>query len=308
MGRKQSGLDGRRSSSRDGLSPRRGSKLSGPTGRPTSSEEIPTGNIHLEITQAKDLVKKDIIGKSDPYALVTYGDDKIKTKTVKNNQNPQWNFEADIPVHPDGPDNIRIDIFDEDKYGKDKPLGSADVAVFDIVNQGSLPDHWIPLDGVKSGKLQLSADFVAEDPSDSRKSSSSAVPYGQDGRKPMQKQSSRDRFISPDRKTRGGYSSPERRASGGRKASDPNQALMPGNLHLNIIQGKDLIKGDLIGKSDPYAVVTYGNDKVKTKAVKNNQNPEWNFEVDIPVQPNGPDFMKIEVFDQDKLGKDKSLG
>ena len=329
-GRKQSGLDGRRPSSRDGLSPRRGSKLSGPTGRPTSSEEIPTGNIHLEITQAKDLVKKDIIGKSDPYALVTYGDDKIKTKTIKNNQNPQWNFEADIPVHPDGPDNIRIDIFDEDKYGKDKPLGSADIAVFDIVNQGSLPDHWIPLDGVKSGKLQLSADFVAEDPSDSRKSSSSAVPYGQDGRKPMQKQSSRDRFISPDRKTSGGYSSsdrkpsggygsndqrpsrgygsPERRASGGRKASDPNQALMPGNLHLNIIQGKDLIKGDLIGKSDPYAVVTYGNDKVKTKAVKNNQNPEWNFEVDIPVQPNGPDFMKIEVFDQDKLGKDKSLG
>ena len=36
-------------------------------------------------------------------------------------------------------------------------------------------------------------------------------------------------------------------------------------------QGKELIKSDLIGKSDPYAQIQYGNQKFKTKTVPNSQ-------------------------------------
>ena len=300
--RKRSDQGSRKPSNQDG------SKGVGrPSGVLGDYDEIPAGNIHLEIAQAKDLVKKDLIGKSDPYALITYGEDKIKTKTVKNNQNPQWNFEADIPVYPDGPQSIRIDLFDEDKHGKDKPLGSVEIDIPNLINKESIDNEWIPLNGVKSGLIQVSADYNPDDDVSSRRPSAMGDPYGQHGKKPLQKKSSRDRFASPDRKSTGGmdvYASPDGRSSGSRKES----VVQPGNLHLNIIQAKDLIKGDIMGKSDPYAVITYGNEKVKTNTVKNNQNPEWNFEADIPLHPNGPDVMKIEIFDSDKFGKDKSLG
>ena len=38
-----------------------------------------------------------------------------------------------------------------------------------------------------------------------------------------------------------------------------------------LFQGKELIKSDVIGKSDPYAQIQYGNQKFKTKTVPNSQ-------------------------------------
>ena len=37
-----------------------------------------------------------MIGKSDPYAVLKYGDQSDKTKVVKNNQNPEWNHRSDF--------------------------------------------------------------------------------------------------------------------------------------------------------------------------------------------------------------------
>merc|ERR1719385_275221 len=133
------GPDSRRSSASSG---RPGAKLSEsmpghktslPRG-PGQLTEEPVGNLHLEILQGKDLVKSDIMGKSDPYAVVTYGDDKIKTKTIKNSQNPEWNFQADIPIDPNGPSNLQIEVFDKDKLGRDKPLGAANIDIPSLMN------------------------------------------------------------------------------------------------------------------------------------------------------------------------------
>ena len=38
-----------------------------------------------------------------------------------------------------------------------------------------------------------------------------------------------------------------------------------------LVQGKELIKTDLIGKSDPYAQIQYGNQNFRTKTVPNSQ-------------------------------------
>ena len=52
-------------------------------------------------------------------------------------------------------------------------------------------------------------------------------------------------------------------------------------LHVDLIKAKNLIKADMIGKSDPYAVLKYRNQKDKTPVMKNNQNPEWNHSSDF---------------------------
>jgi len=290
---------------------------------------VPQGNIHLEVVEAKDLIKADMIGKADPYAVISYGDDKVKTKSIKNNQNPKWNFDTDISTTPGGPNNVKIEVFDKDKFGKDKPLGSADIDIPSLINNGALQDAWIPLDGVKSGQVKVSAGF--EPVNGDRSRHGSEGPDGSRGGSVLGPDGSRrGSSIGDNRRRSGSGNGPDgsRRGSssavsGGRR--DPAGTNRPGgsvsgsspvegdeealgNLHLELLQAKDLVKADMIGKADPYAVVTYGDDKIKTKTVKNNQNPEWNLAMDIPIDPNGPSNLTIEVFDKDKFGKDKPLG
>eukprot|EP00092_Neocalanus_flemingeri_P025254 GFUD01027386.1.p1 GENE.GFUD01027386.1~~GFUD01027386.1.p1 ORF type:complete len:4003 (+),score=946.67 GFUD01027386.1:1015-12009(+) len=275
-------------------------------------EDLQPGNLHLDLIQAKDLIKADMIGKSDPYAVVSFDDEKLKTKTIKNNQNPEWNFDVDIPIDGDGPRKINIDVFDKDKIGKDKPLGSASLDVADLLKGNDLDKDWIPLDGVKSGKIQVSTDFIPESELEMRKASGLGdggsvlknrkdSDMSVDGFSPNSRKNRKESDMSVD-----GYGPNSRKQSG--VGSEYDSDIPAGKIHLNIHEGKDLVKADLIGKSDPYAVVTYGKDKAKTKTIKNNLNPEWDFETDIPVEDNGPSNMKIEVFDSDKIGKDKSLG
>ena len=315
--KKPSGQGSRKNSEQDIMKQDKPVRFSSPGrhGRPVGAyEDLPAGKISLEIAEGRNLVNMDIVGKSDPYAVVTFGNDQLKTKTIKNNHEPEWNFKVDLPVDPHGPSNINIEIWDEDKHTQNhKPMGSTDIDLNSLLNDGPLKDKWLPLENVEHGEIKVSADYQPESRRGSRSGATS--PYGRDaGRKPMEKKPSRERMVSPGRKTSGGSDglrSPDRKQSGGsvgRKTSDKSPTVVPGNLHLNIIQGKDLIKGDIIGKSDPYAVVTYGNDKIKTNAVKNTQNPNWNFETDIPLLQDGPDIMNIEIFDSDRFGKDKSLG
>merc|ERR1719431_1683424 len=136
------------------------------SGSGDSGAEIPgPGTVNVNVHQAKDLVKSDMIGKSDPYAVVSYGNDKVKSKPVKNSQNPEWNFKAQLPVDENTPEHFKIEVFDKDTFGKDKSLGSKDISIPSIANEEPLQEAWIPLDGVKSGHIQVSADYDPSDPS-----------------------------------------------------------------------------------------------------------------------------------------------
>jgi hypothetical protein len=46
---------------------------------------------------------------------------------------------------------------------------------------------------------------------------------------------------------------------------------MAGLLRVDLVKGKSLIKSDLIGKSDPYAVIELGKQTGKTHAINNTQ-------------------------------------
>merc|ERR1711892_1450628 len=72
--------------------------------------------------------------------------------------------------------------------------------------------------------------------------------------------------VFSSRKTSEAQSSYSRKASGlGGIPSGEDGMPGPGTININVIQAKDLVKA---GKSDPYAVISYGNDKVKSKPVK----------------------------------------
>lgn len=75
---------------------RRGSKA-GHEGR-KSLADYPI--LHVDLVKAQNLIKTDMIGKSDPYAVLKYGDQKDKTNVVKNTQNPQWDHSSDFTMDP----------------------------------------------------------------------------------------------------------------------------------------------------------------------------------------------------------------
>ena len=62
--------------------------------------------LHVDLVKAKNLIKTDMIGKSDPYAVLKYADQMDKTDVVKNNQNPQWDHSSDFAMDLRDPSNL----------------------------------------------------------------------------------------------------------------------------------------------------------------------------------------------------------
>ncbi|KAK8665056.1 hypothetical protein V6N13_005231 [Hibiscus sabdariffa] len=77
--------------------------------------------IHLAIRDA-------IRSASDPYVVITIGQQKLKTHVVKRNCNPTWNEVLVFPItDPNVP--IHLAVFDKDTFSRDDQMG---VVVIDI--------------------------------------------------------------------------------------------------------------------------------------------------------------------------------
>ena len=283
-----------------GLGPHDGSRDPSGKSKLPKFGQLPPGQAQIYLVKAKELIKTDLIGKSDPYAKIGYGSQSHTTPTIKNTQEPKWDFCAKFDVPEGDQRNVAVEVFDSDKLGRDKSLGKVEVDLAELVNNESEEGQWYPLIGVKSGKVLLFADFL-EDGAASR-DDPNAVPdslkTGDDGALGL-----RRKLTSGDPNN----GDDDRKGLGG-DGDDDDDDLPSGVAKINLIKAADLIKADIIGKSDPYAVLTHGGQKDKTKTVKNSQDPVWNHVSEFRTPDNNSRTFDIEVFDSDKIGKDKSLG
>ncbi|KAI3681189.1 hypothetical protein L6452_35974 [Arctium lappa] len=79
-----------------------------------------------------------------------------------------------------------------------------------------------------------------------------------------------------------------------------------GLLKITILQGANLAVRDMLS-SDPYVVLTLGEQKAQTTVIKSNLNPIWNEELMLSVpQDYGP--VKLQVFDYDTFSADDIMG
>ena len=81
----------------------------------------------MELKKAEKLAKKDIgmlgMGKSDPYAILSVGARRLRTKKINNTVNPEWNFVGDFPIEVVHGQQLTMEIFDHDDPGGDEFLG-----------------------------------------------------------------------------------------------------------------------------------------------------------------------------------------
>ncbi|KAL1338643.1 hypothetical protein HN51_033256 [Arachis hypogaea] len=79
-----------------------------------------------------------------------------------------------------------------------------------------------------------------------------------------------------------------------------------GLLKLRIKKGINLAVRDT-SSSDPYVVVNIGEQKLKTKVIKDNCNPEWNEELILSIKDfNTP--INLTIYDKDTLSSDDKMG
>merc|ERR1712168_1396826 len=124
-------------------------------------KELEPGLITVTVHKARDIEKKGMFGKADPYVIMTIGDQKAKSKTIKNNYNPEWEFTANFTINQEIPEGITISLFDDD-IGKDDALGSKVLDIGAIQEYKELKNQWIPLENCKSGEVLISAEFTPQ--------------------------------------------------------------------------------------------------------------------------------------------------
>jgi hypothetical protein len=78
-------------------------------------------------------------------------------------------------------------------------------------------------------------------------------------------------------------------------------------IKVKVIEGKELSKGSMFDKSDPYCALYAGHQKFKTRVHDDGgSKPVWNQEFTLDCDHR--DSFELEVFDKENLGADKSMG
>ncbi|PIM98745.1 putative Ca2+-dependent phospholipid-binding protein [Handroanthus impetiginosus] len=79
-----------------------------------------------------------------------------------------------------------------------------------------------------------------------------------------------------------------------------------GLIKVNIVRGTNLAVRDMV-TSDPYVILSLGNQSVKTRVIKNNLNPVWNESLMLSIPENIPP-LKLLVYDKDTFSTDDFMG
>merc|ERR1712061_932992 len=120
------------------------------------------GNLHVSVSNAKDLEKKDFFQKADPYVVISLGSQTFKSQKVKNNLNPEWNHEVTFSLDQHSLEDINIIIYDWDRFGKDDPMGNAILDLHYAIKKSNKGVFCLPLENCKSGQIFISTRFDGE--------------------------------------------------------------------------------------------------------------------------------------------------
>ncbi|KAL5710787.1 hypothetical protein ACHQM5_021309 [Ranunculus cassubicifolius] len=125
------------------------------------------GILKIVLVDARGLKDTDLIGKMDPYVMIRYKDQKLKSKVAKGQgSNPEWNDEFSVWVQYPGEGDdysLVLKIMDEDIFTDDL-IGEVKIDLKDLIVLGAKkgsgelePKHYnvIGADNIHYGEIRV---------------------------------------------------------------------------------------------------------------------------------------------------------
>ncbi|GAB2279903.1 Arginase, catabolizes arginine to ornithine and urea [Dionaea muscipula] len=86
------------------------------------------GLLRIRIKRGINLAVRDV-NTSDPYVIVRYAQQKLKTRVIKKSLNPQWNDDLTLCVtDPNQP--VKLFVYDKDTFTFDDKMGEAEFQIW----------------------------------------------------------------------------------------------------------------------------------------------------------------------------------
>ncbi|XP_060210079.1 synaptotagmin-5-like isoform X1 [Lycium barbarum] len=259
----------------------------------------PTGVLEVKLVQAKELTNKDLIGKSDPFAVLyvrPLRDRMKKSKIINNDLNPIWNEHFEFIVEDPLTQYLTVKIYDDEGIQSAELLGCAHIRLNEL-EPGKVKDVWLKLvkdleiqrDQKNRGQVHLELLYCPNGMNNALSN-----PFAQN-----ESMTSLERVLQTG--TEGKEASPN-----GSEINKRREVIVRGVLSVTVISADDLPPADIGGKADPYVVLIMKKAQIKnkTRVVNESLNPVWNQTFDFVVEDGLHDMLILEVWDHDTFGKD----
>ncbi|XP_047336317.1 synaptotagmin-3-like [Impatiens glandulifera] len=225
----------------------------------------PMGMLHVKIIRANRLLRKDILGSSDPYVQLSLSGERLlsrKSSIKKNNLNPEWNEDFKLVVEDPHSQDLHLNVYDWEKIGTHDKLGMQVIALKSLD-----PNER------KEFTLDLQKTMNPNDPHNKKQRGQITV----------------ELTLMPFKKD----DHTRKDESFGNDIDEQKQISGMGLLLLTVIGAKE-VEGN--HHKNPYALVLFRGEERKTKSIKKTRNPNWNQEFEFMLEE-APlkEKMRIEV-------------
>ncbi|CAK9113104.1 ADP-ribosylation factor GTPase-activating protein AGD12 (ARF GAP AGD12) (Protein ARF-GAP DOMAIN 12) (AtAGD12) (Zinc- and calcium-binding protein) (AtZAC) [Durusdinium trenchii] len=102
-----------------------------------------SGVLLIKVKSARQLICLDVTSQSDPYvaAEMEGGQQKVRTKTVKDCANPVWDEVLMLNVRNFRSDVLRLAVWDADTLSEDDKIGHCEIPLRHLLRRASNDEH-----------------------------------------------------------------------------------------------------------------------------------------------------------------------
>ncbi|KAF3778185.1 putative ADP-ribosylation factor GTPase-activating protein [Nymphaea thermarum] len=121
------------------------------------------GLLKVKVIRGIHLAVRDMLS-SDPYVVLSIGQQKVQTRVIPSNLNPVWNEELMLSV-PEKYGPLKLKVFDHDTFSADDIMGEAEIDVQPLITAATAFDDPSSLGNMQIGKWLASRDNALLDDS-----------------------------------------------------------------------------------------------------------------------------------------------
>ncbi|KAI4319226.1 hypothetical protein MLD38_032853 [Melastoma candidum] len=100
------------------------------------------GLLRIHVKRGVNLAVRDV-NSSDPYVVVKMGSQRLKTRVIKKDVNPEWKEDLTLSVS-DPSLSVKLTVYDHDTFTKDDKMGEAEFDIRPFIDALKMDLHCFP--------------------------------------------------------------------------------------------------------------------------------------------------------------------